>query len=291
MRQITFVCAALFTSAILSTPIISAKEMPGQSLNFYEKEQLQSVVGEVILEINNKNYKRAPLLIKAAKLGNGSACNMMGWMFDNGVAVNQDSSKALKWFMSCASTNVKASYNAGVLLFEGRGTNKDQALGAKYLVNAYKIGGESEAMAHPQLPIRLGYYFYDLKNYQEAWKWSHIAATYNHEHGRYLQGRMLMDHTAPVIDEAEASSSITMAISARSGQAAQLLSDVAASKKNYQGAYVYELVADKLLSRKSKNVWGGKLNDDEAKKAAQDAASILRSVATPQPLDFKKTFQ
>src|SRR5665811_1578570 len=64
----------------------------------------------------SKKIDRAPLLVIAARQGNAKACNLLGWMFDNGIGTTKkEPAKAIKWFEFCARQSALASYNAGVL--------------------------------------------------------------------------------------------------------------------------------------------------------------------------------
>lgn len=57
-----------------------------------------------ILEIHNQfakgDYSQKKLLFIGARKGNPRACNLVGWLFDNGVLLKKDSAKALQWFPS-----------------------------------------------------------------------------------------------------------------------------------------------------------------------------------------------
>lgn len=260
-----------------------------------EDSNVNMLVQTIQQEILNKQFARAPLLVVAAKQGNSKACNALGWMFDNGLGVKQDSTKALTWFESCAKTNALASYNAGVLYNEGRGVNKDVTLAIKYFRQAWSIGNTGFRVHVHQVPIRLARYYHLTKSFENAWKWAEKASDLNATHGKYLIARMLLEKSVPYVEDTRALNYLNTAVEEYSSQAAALLGwsygTGRLSIKNMKLAYEYALIAGKIdpnvLGEAAQ--WAVTLTPLEKVKAEKAATSWFAAHQRPVPINFTGT--
>lgn len=268
---------------------------PAQSRTL-DDAKMDMLVSDIQQEIKNKKFERAPLLFNAAKKGSAKACNQVGWLFEHGITVKQNSSKALMWFMSCAKANPLAAYNAGVLYSEGRGTAKDKEKAVMLFKLASETGGPGFRALVPQLPIRLAYHFQKLKETGDALAWAEKAADVDAKQGKYLVARMMIDGTAPYSDDVRAREYLHASIEAGNGAAAALLSwcygTGKSAEKNYLLAREYELIAAKLDPRniptKGSN-WENRLSKDERDKANGFANNWMATHKTPAPMNFVAT--
>ena len=76
--------------------------------------------------------------------GDANAQTRVGFAYERGIVVKQDSSEAARWFSLAASRSAIAEYNLGVLKFYGRGVqqNRDEALA---LFERAAVAGLAEA--------------------------------------------------------------------------------------------------------------------------------------------------
>lgn len=295
MAALYFACAAAF-AVELDTPLPSppspATAIP-QTMT-YDEARVDTLVAAIQTEILvHKKMDRAKLLVVAANQGSARACNLIGWMFDNGVGVTKNSGKALKWFESCSRRSAIANYNAGVLYFEGRGVEKDTKKAVERFTKAWSFG--ISGFRVPQIPVRLAYYYRKQQNNSAAWEWAERAAEVNGKHGKYLVARMLIDQTAPISDDAKAMNSLEVAANNFSAPAALLMAWCYGTgrftDKDYILAHQYDAMAYKFNPRVGLPVrWIDKLNDEDKAKAEAMANNWLSYHKQPQPLDFAATF-
>lgn len=280
---------------------VVAEDAPGGTEpspdHVFDVARVDMLVDSIRQDIVSKKMDRAPLLVIAAKQGNAKACNLLGWMFDNGVGtMKKEPAKAIKWFESCSRQNPIASYNTGVLYLEGRGVDKNTQKGIDYLKRAWVIGGVSFHGQIPQIPIRLAYYYRKQQANSDAWDWAERAATVNAKHGKYLVARMLIEKTTPMTDDAKALEFLNAAVEAYSAPAASLLAwgygTGRFGDKDYVLAQQYEFIAAKIDPRQgpvAATRWSGRLKGEEKQKAELTANSWASSHKQPLPMDFVST--
>lgn len=276
------------TDAAQTVPKFAEVEKP------VDETRVDALVSIINDELKAKNFTRAKLVFLAAKKGNPKACNLVGWMFDNGVAVKKDSGKALKWFDACSKRNPVAAYNAGVLFAEGRGTERNPVKMIEYFKRASALGGSGMRSLVPQIPIRLAHHYHHEKAYGDAWEWAEKAADVDSRHGRYLVARMLAEKTAPYSDDARARGYLTDAMEAGSAPAASMMAWSYATgrltEKDPILAYEHELIAYKIDPRHYAQPKYGTGLSDELKKQAESMASNWRSThREATPMDFTST--
>lgn len=280
-------------SSVMPNVVNEAKQTKG-----IEESKIEMLVRDIRQDIVvNKKYDRANLLPIAARKGDPSACNLMGWMFDNGIAVTaKNPTNAIKWFESCSKRSALASYNAGVMYFEGRGVDKNTDKGVALFKQAWELGGVGLHDRIPQIPIRLAYFYRKQKMYTEEWEWAQRAAATNAKHGKYLVARMLLAKTAPISDDVMARGYLNESVESFSAPAASLLGWVygsgRAGDRDFVLARSYDLIAAKIDSRlmnKSVTRWAGQLNDEQRAKAEAIANNWMTIHKAPPPMDFTLT--
>ena len=263
----------------------------------YDDVRVDALVESIRKEMMANNMGRVPLLLLAAKQGNAKACNIVGWAFDQGVGVaKKDSAKALRWFESCAKKSALANYNAGVLYFEGRGTDKNEEKGSRYFRIAWAIGGPGFYGHVPQIPIRLAYFYGKRKSYSDEWYWAEKAASYNAKHGKYLVARMLVERAAPVTDDALALGYLNSSVDAFSAPSASLLAWCYGtgrfSERNYALAQEYDLIATKIDPRYRADTstrWAGHISETVIGQAERASSNWFSTHTAPAPMDFVST--
>jgi len=260
----------------------------------YEEVRVDALVSSIHMELKSKKFDRAKYVILAAKKGNPKACNLVGWMFDNGVGVKKDSVKALRWFESCAKRSPLAAYNAGVLYAEGRGPQRNPSKMVEYFKLGWTIGGSSFRGMVPQLPIRLAYQYKRQKANSDAWEWAEKASDLDARHGKYLAASMLVDKTAPYADNARAISNLNAAMDAGSASAAALLAWSYATgrltEKDPVLAHEHELIAYKIDARRyASPKYSAGLDDEQIKKAESMASNWRSTHRDAIPMDFVST--
>ncbi|HCU67625.1 MAG TPA: hypothetical protein DF774_17900 [Rheinheimera sp.] len=78
---------------------------------------------------------------KAATQGDARAQNALGWMYDNGRGVKQDSTKAFEWYQKAAEQgNAIAQYNLGLQYSKGLGIKQDNARAVEWFHKAATQG-------------------------------------------------------------------------------------------------------------------------------------------------------
>lgn len=73
--------------------------------------------------IDSEEYALAkPLLEKGCKHGSAEACDDLGWIYDDGLGIDVDKSKAAEFYgKSCAGDFARGCTNAGVMYLSGEG--------------------------------------------------------------------------------------------------------------------------------------------------------------------------
>lgn len=282
------VLAVLLLTTLLSLHAL-ADEVRTKST---ENAQVDALVETLQKELLSKKYDRARLILIAARQGNAKACNTMGWMFDNGIVVKQDSTKALQWFRSCAKANPYASYNAAVLLYAGRGTKEDKKAAIPYYRTAWDLG-----LHFHQIPLRLAYFYHKDMSFADAWVWAEKAGgELNEPDGKCLQASMLLEGSAPYKDDSKAVDLLNLALASSSTHAAELLAWVYGSgrlgEKNPNLSYKYALVAAKTSPKLQSmaTTWEKSLTEEEKKAAGRYADKWASSHGNHVELDFTSTY-
>ena len=111
----------------------------------------------------------------AADYGNDYAQTMLGFLYDQGLGVPQNSAEAIRWFeMAAKQGNITAQTNLGVLYYEGRGVQQDSRRALEWLLQGAEQGNQ-------EAQVRLGtLYQYGRgnvpQNLNEAKRWFRLAA-------------------------------------------------------------------------------------------------------------------
>lgn len=91
---------------------------------------------------DQKNYQVAmKYYLKAAKHNNFDAVNDIGYMYSNGLGVEQDEQKAFQWFLKAAKLgNPMSMYSLGRCYYYGRGTPRDISKAKEWLSKSANKG-------------------------------------------------------------------------------------------------------------------------------------------------------
>ncbi len=239
---------------------------------------------------NDPGNKAGKLIFSYAKQGNPIACNAVGWMFDNGKEVKQDSAKALRWFESCASKNSLASYNAGVLYAEGRGPMKNDDKSAHLLAQAWQLGARN-----PQIPIRLAFHFYAKKSNQEAWTWAQEAANKDSGYGKYIAAKLIINHVAPYEDRSKALEYLNTSMESYVPPAAEMLGWAYATgygiDQNLGMAYTMSIISANMKNLQAPiSRWSSGMSEDDRQKSEAEASRWMQTHKMPDTrLNFVAT--
>ena len=223
-----------------------------------------------------------------AKKGDSSACNFVGYLFEAGKGVKQDSVKAEKWFLYCAKTNPKAAYNLGVMYSDGRaGVPQDKARAIQYLKMAW------DELHLPLAGIRMAYWFRSQKDWQHEWDLLttlEIGKKYA-RHWGYLMGEMIIKKQAPFYDPTKANNTLSLAVDKYNGQAAELLAFSLGTGLNGTvdtfHACVTEVFAETFGGGSGSVRWRSGMSDSEVVSCKGEAAIWLSKNKRPDPIDFK----
>lgn len=84
--------------------------------------------------LKSKNYKKAyDYFLDSFEMGNLDSCVNLGYMFENGLGVDENLEKAKDYYQKASKSNHKiACYNLGVMYKKGRGVDKDFEKALKY---------------------------------------------------------------------------------------------------------------------------------------------------------------
>lgn len=291
--------SAIFSALVtMLPPTASAEENP--FLGIMQKIQSLKKNGEASLSIDQALQKvqsgkdtenqAGKLIFSSARQGNPAACNAVGWMFDNGKEVKQDSAKALRWFESCALKNGPASYNAGVLYFEGRGTIKDDDKAAKYLAQSWKLDTKK-----PQIAIRLAFHFYSKNMNQVAWTWAQKAADKDSGYGKYIAAKLIINHASPYEDKSKALEYLNTAMESYIPPAAEMLAWAYGTgygiDQNTGMAYTMSIVSASMRNHQAfSSRWSNGMSDEDKRKSEADASRWMQTHKIPDSrLDFVST--
>jgi len=121
---------------------------PGTTLVQLAKEKLSKanfkrVSGYRTPSIDSEESTQTELeiLINAAEQGDAEAQEQLGQMYENGKNVDQDESKAVRWYLKAAENGQKeAQANLGLMCVEGRGIEQDHKRAYKWFLKAAKQG-------------------------------------------------------------------------------------------------------------------------------------------------------
>lgn len=285
-----FLIALLVFSTILHAEENSATDASVVA----DQSRLDTLVDSIRQQVMAGNYSRGRLLMLAAQQHNANACNLLGWMFDNGKGVSLNSIKAREWFESCASDSPLASYNAGVIYAAGRGVNPDMKIAIHYFQQAWKLGGDSFHNSVKQIPIRIAFYYYETKkDYKMAWRWAIAASEVDVRYGKYLVGRMIAEEKAPAnINPTTSIRYLTESMEAYNPSSASLLSWLYGTgkftDKDYALAERYAIQAKGMGSNENQD-WSTSLSIDEKSKAEISANNWLSDHKKPTPMNFSST--
>ncbi|MDD5056542.1 MAG: hypothetical protein PHQ60_02115 [Sideroxydans sp.] len=227
-------------------------------------------------------------LFSYAKKGDPSACNYVGYLFEVGKGVKQDSVKAEKWFLYCAKNNPKAAYNLGVIYSDGRlGVLQDKARAVPYLKKAWS------ELHLPLAGIRLAYWYRSQKDWQSEWDvltTLEIGKKYP-RHWGYLMGEMIIMKQAPIYDPTKANNALSLAVDKYNGQAAELLAYSLGTGLNgtvdTYHACITEVFAETFGGVSGTARWRSGMSDSDVAACKGEAAIWLSKNKRPEPIDFQ----
>ncbi len=132
-----------------------------------------------------QNYVRAfELYRKSAEQNNENAMNSLGYCYDMGYGVEKNVDSAFVWYLKAAGKNNDvAKYNVGLCYYYGTGVTKDRDEARKYFYEAaYRKAGRRGGNVVQYVPAvhRLGVYYYDNKDYKDAFRKFVEAADYDY---------------------------------------------------------------------------------------------------------------
>ena len=145
---------------------------------------------EALSAYKNHNYKKAfKLYQEAAKSGDTTAQNALSYLYFNGIGIEQNNEKGLKWLEKAASSDPVAAYDLGIMYLTGQNVVKDLKKAAKYLEVAAD-NGNSEA----QYNLALMYYNGDgvKQDVKKAAALLEKAANNGHKAAKANVGRVYM---------------------------------------------------------------------------------------------------
>ena len=160
-------------------------------------------IEEVTLDINSKNYAKALSIVRApAEQGDASAQHVLGYLYQNGLGVEQNSFEAVKWYRLAANQEFTFSQrNLGFMYANGFGVTKDEAEAIKW----YKLAANK---GDAQSQINLGDTYKNsiglTKDDAEAVKWYRLAANQGLARGQFNLGFMYQNGFGVSKDHAEA---------------------------------------------------------------------------------------
>ncbi|MFQ5660532.1 MAG: tetratricopeptide repeat protein [Gammaproteobacteria bacterium] len=145
----------------------------------------------------NKDYPAAFEIFKElANRGNASAQANIGYYYDNGYAVEQNSEEAVRWYRRAAENgSVFAQYNLGIMYEIGEGVARDYGTAYMWFYTAAE-GGDREAAVYLGLFNEEG--LGRRVDKVRAFAWYSVAAE-RHE----LYGAQKRDAIARVLNENE----------------------------------------------------------------------------------------
>lgn len=220
-----------------------------------------------------------------ASQDNGTAQNYLGFLYDHGQSVPQDSRRAAAYFRAAAGENPLAAYNLGLLSLQGRGIAKNREEARELFRRAAEKGNITQAM------VRLILLSVQDKDYAAAWTWAQKAAEHRNRIGIYFVGRMLLDGTAPRRDTREAFRWLSKAAELYSPEAARLLSYIYANgqgqSRNDVMASGWAMIAAGMDNRPMGPV--GQLSESDQQKARSFATNWLSSHRKPPHVEYEKT--
>lgn len=119
--------------------------------------------------------------------GYADAINFVGYLLDNGIGVNRDSSKAAIYFQEAAKRGSRiASHNLGVLTLTGRGIASNQEAAMKLLKQAITF-------RVPEASIVTGLYYESQKEYgRAAMSYGEATGVNNHPIAKARLGILLV---------------------------------------------------------------------------------------------------
>lgn len=227
-------------------------------------------------------------LFAYARKGNPTACNLVGYLFDAGKGVKQDSQKAAKWFSYCATKNPMAAYNLATLYAEGRGIEKDMTKAEPYFKIAWN------GLQQPQAAIRLAYWYRSTRNWSSEWEWLERLekAQKYPRHWGYLMGEMIINKVAPIYDPSKANAVLNLALEQHSPQAADLLAHSLGvgleGAPDHQAACQLEMLSSMFSGKAPSSLkWQAGMDDEEISKCRTMASSWITNHKKPEALDFK----
>ena len=142
---------------------------------FHKSANLQNTAAMTAIaniHLNNKEYEKAfEWLLKSSNLGDTSAMNNLGYLYQKGNGVDKDTNKAMEYYhRSAAMNNNHAMYNIGIIHLLNN--NNEESL--VWFLKAAN-SGNSSAMN------KLGDYYINTNAIEDAKKWYKQSASLGHK--------------------------------------------------------------------------------------------------------------
>ncbi|MCH7605777.1 MAG: sel1 repeat family protein, partial [Chloroflexi bacterium] len=90
------------------------------------------------------SFEASKWMHKAAELNHAGAQAKLGYLYTQGIAVQQNYELAFQWFSKAARQgDINGQYNLGIFYLNGWGAKQDKTMAAQYLAAASAQGDES----------------------------------------------------------------------------------------------------------------------------------------------------
>lgn len=154
-----------------------------------QSDDTQQIIEEIDQALSSGNFEKAFQLLKPlAEGGHPRAQNGMGMLFDGGLGVPQDFTKAVKWYrLSAKQGYAKAQFNLGVMYAKGEGVPHNAEKAAHWYLQAAEQG---HAFAQHNLALMYRSGQGVEKNLQVAMKWETAASESGDPIAQYSLGLM-----------------------------------------------------------------------------------------------------
>jgi TPR repeat protein len=231
-------------------------------------------------------------ILKYAQKGNSDAQNIIGYWYSTGVLTvgdpQESAKRANQWFLSASKTNPVAAYNIANSYATGRGfPSKDMEAAVPYYEYAAKNGQINQAA------VRLAFWFYQQKDYDQAQEWAKTAAGKNKKYGDFLLGKMLLNGQGISKDNQAAISTLTISVEGYNSASARLMawaySNGQAGQKNMQLSCAYEKIANQIGGSgnpNNANVFCNNANEADRAAGESFARNWFANHQKPAPVDY-----
>ena len=176
--------AALVAVGILTlSPFVVAapEETPSLGLGdavsgLFKQAQVSGQLMTIWSKIRAGDASLVPELRKMAQAGDPHAQLFYGYLLDNGMHLQANSTQAAAYFTAAASKLPLAKYNLGLLTLLGRGVQKNEALAMRLFDESVKANPIEQAT------VRLAQYHMREKRFSEAKRYAEMGANFSNRY-------------------------------------------------------------------------------------------------------------